>query len=324
MNRDEVLERIQPILNYRVRSVVHEPRTRVQVLPDMVALRPSGGAHLVPFAKEGVTALAQYTGMGGNLIRQLSPDTFGRVATELLARHEQYGLILKGDSIVAFCKRGVYQGLPAERVLHAIERSLKGTDYHRVQVNEGTTEVRLEVVGAQQQPVVRGDLVRAGALINFSPVGTINPMVQSYVVRLTCTNGAMSNDVLAEYHYGGNGGGEGDNIYQWFRDSVRSVGGALSTIVERYHRMRPEAQRAQVLEALLRQAKITGEDAQAVRAMAIERPPRNAYEAMNLITWANSHVLTEPRQITRAQQAAARFSDEAQHSRVCPVCRRQS
>ena len=86
-------------------------------------------------------------------------------------------------------------------------------------------------------------------------------------------------------------------------------------------RIAPE-DRASVLEAMLRSAGITGVNAEAVRAHALEEPPETAYDAHNLITWAATHILTEPRRILRARAAMATFTSETEHRRVCPVCRR--
>jgi len=82
----------------------------------------------------------------------------------------------------------------------------------------------------------------------------------------------------------------------------------------------PADQRASMLEALLRQAGITGRDAEVVRAQAIEQPPRNTYELLNLVTWASSHIISEPKNIQRALNATATFTDETEHASVCPLC----
>ena len=81
----------------------------------------------------------------------------------------------------------------------------------------------------------RGDLIQAGAQVTFSLIGTVDPLVQSYVVCLACTNGMTSNTVIREFHF--SGGGEGDNIWQWFRRSVRAACGSLDRIVVRYRQM---------------------------------------------------------------------------------------
>jgi len=284
MNRTEVLQQLEPITHTQVRQVEHGPRTRVVVTPDMVVLRPGSGGHLIPLNENGVKALTNYVGMPRSLCQQLSPDTFGRVATELLARKERYNLLIDNGQVIDFADYRGIRNLPVERVLETIERSIPGTEFHRVHLFGYSATV--EVVGEQRQPVARGDLIRAGAMVTFSPINTVRPAVQSYVLRLACTNGMTANNVLREFHFGGSG--EGDDIWQWFRQSLREAYRSLNAIVNRYREMRneriPADQRAAMLEAMLRDARITGEDADAIRARAIQEPPRNTYDLVNLLT----------------------------------------
>lgn len=321
MNRAEVLEYLEPMANVTVRQVEHRPQTRVVVTPDMVVLRPGSGGRLVPLSENGVKAMANFTGMPRSLGQQLSADTFGRVATELLARKERYNLLMDDGQVIDFTDyRGVRSTLNLQRVVSTIEQAIPKAEFHRVSTMDNYSAV-IEVVGERRQPVVRGDLIRAGAMVSFSPIGTIQPMVQSYVLRLACTNGATSNNILREFRPSG---GEGDDIWQWFRQSLRDSYQALDGIVNRYREMIqeriPANQRATTLEALLVHARITGEDADAIRARAIEEPPRNTYEMVNLITWASSHVIREPQRILRSLQVAATFTSTQEHDRICPVC----
>lgn len=270
--------------------------------------------------------MTNFVGVPQAVSRQLSPDLFGKVVTELLSRKERYNLLLDDDQVRDFGEFHEVQNLPVDRVLTAIEQGIPQCDYHRVSIM-GNHSATLEVVGLKQEAVRRGDMVRAGALISFSPINTIQPVVQSYVMRLACTNGMTANTVLAKFT---GGHGEGDNIWQWFRQSARAAGQALGAIVSRYQDMIservPAAQRASMLEDLLRQAGITGKEAEAVRAQAIQSPPRNTYDMLNLVSWASSHIVRSPERVQRAQNAVAVFTDASQHASVCPLChtRRQN
>lgn len=163
--------------------------------------------------------------------------------------------------------------------------------------------------------------MQAGALVSFSPINTIKPLVQSFVLRMVCTNGMSSKTVLAEFV---DGHGEGDDVWQWFRQSVRAAYQSIGKVVDRYQAMVreriPADQRAGMLEEILRQAGITGKEAEAVRAQAIQDPPRNTYDMMNLITWASSHIIRSPERIQRALNASATFTSESQHATICPLC----
>ncbi|MFO7774133.1 MAG: hypothetical protein R6V59_09465 [Dehalococcoidia bacterium] len=320
MNRVEVLEKLEPIAHTTVRQVEHTPRTRVLVQPGQVVIRPGSGGLLVPLSKDGTKALTNFVGLPQKLCQELSPELFGRVATELLGRKERYNLLLDGDEVQNFSEYRGVRNLPVERVLTTIERAINRCDYHRVTMLPNYT-VALEITGAQEQAVRRGDLVRAGAVVTFSPINTVMPAVQSYILRLVCTNGATSKVVLAQYS---GGGGEGDHVWQWFRQSVQAAYQSVGDFVNRYREMIqeriPAEQRAGVLEELLRQAGITGKEAEAVRAQAIQNPPRNSYDMVNLITWASSHIVRSPQRIQRALNAGATFTEQSEHARVCPLC----
>ena len=325
MNRTQVLEQLEPICHTTVRQVEHSPRTRVIVQPDQVLIRPGSGGALIPLNENGAKALTNFVGMPQKLGQQLSPDLYGRVATELLGRKERYNLLLEDDQVKDFGDHRGVKNLPVERVLTTIERAIPNCDYHRVTVGANCSAT-LEIVGTKQEAVRRGDMVRAGAMVSFSPINMIMPTVQSYVLRLACTNGATSRTVLANFSGGGGGGGgEGDDIWQWFRQSVQAAYQSIGQVVGRYQEMIqeriPADQRATMLEALLREAGIKGKDAEAVRAQAIENPPRNTYDMVNLITWASSHLITTPIQRHRALNASASFTSASEHARTCPLCR---
>jgi len=298
--------------------------------PDMVTFRPGGGAHTMEMTKEGVQSMAGFIGLPFNVAARLRPETFSNAATELLGGKNRYALVLKDGAVTAVTKRGEFHNVNPERVLTSIERGIPGVEFHRVLILANFV-ASLEVVGERRQPVNRGDLIQAGAQITFSPMGTVNPLVQSYVLRLACTNGATANTILREYRYEGGGGG-GDNggnsgngnLWQWFQRSSRDAYNSLDVIVERYRRMMDErvepAVRAQILEALLREARITGKDAEAVRALALENPPENSYDMMNLISNASSHIIERADRVRQAQLAVANYTHEDTHARICPVC----
>ena len=320
MNRTDVLERLEPICHTTVKQIEHTAGTRVLAEPGQVAIRPVSGGKLIPLGTKGVEAMTRFVGLPKKLGEDLSLDLYGRVATELLARKERYNLLLDGDEVQEFVPYRGMKALPVERVLSTIERAVPGCDYHRVTVMPNCS-ASLELIGTKQEAVRRGDLVRAGAMVAFSPVNTIAPTVQSFVLRLVCTNGATSKTVLTNFT---GGGGEGDDVWQWFRQSVQAAYQSLGDITERYRQMNservPPDQRATILEALLRQAGVGGKDAEAIRAQAIEAPPRNMYDMVNLLTWGTSHLEMTPIQRQRALNASASFTDESEHARTCPLC----
>lgn len=323
MNRTDVMEVIQPLTGYQTRSVA-PGAARVGIDQDRVWLRPSPRAQALEVAADGIKPLLSRIGLAEDVVRRLQPATFARVATESLA-HQGHSLLVQDGRVVDLAPPNRFLRVDPERAITAVERGIRGeVDFHRILTLPHQT-VQLEMVGVQEQPVSRGDLVRAGVMVRFSTTGAVTPMVQSYALRLTCTNGATSMDVMQEFSYGGRSGtGEGDDIWQWFRDSSRQAYASLGRIIARWQQMReeqlPAGDRAFVLTALLREAGIGRAEAEAVRAEALRNPPQNSYEMLQLLTWAASHVVERPQNIVRAQRAAASFSSTTEHHRLCPTC----
>lgn len=72
----------------------------------------------------------------------------------------------------------------------------------------------------------------------------------------------------------------------------------------------------------MREGGIRGDIANAIRNNAIAEPPETEWDMVNLISQATSHIIEDARQVVRAQRAAASFTAEAEHRRICPTCSR--
>ena len=330
MQREEVLQKLEPIIGLKVRQADGRG-ARVTATAERIGIRPAQGAHFIEMNTNGAQGLAKFIGVSWDLVKNLQPGTFGDVATQILVKKaDNFGMVMKDGIVVDFLKGGSHN-VDIEKALTVMGKVIPDVDYHRAVV-EGHN-ISLEVVGDKRQPVVRGDLIQAGALVRFSPLGSIAPSIQSYALRLACTNGATSNTILREYKYTGGDGGrdggstgpiDGDSFWQWFRKSTHDAYGALNEIVTQYQAMIKErispADRAALLEGMLKQAHISGPNAEAVRAMALQNPPTNSYDMLNLLTYATSHILDNPTNIRQAQTVIADYSSEEEHARICPLC----
>ncbi len=191
----------------------------------------------------------------------------------MLLHREKYGILVKEGRIVDFTAPKRYHNVPAEKVLNAIEKAIPEVDYNRALIDRES--VHLEVVGLEETPVLKGDMVRAGALIKWSPIGITKPLVQSFVVRRTCTNGATGNTVLREYGFGG-GDDDNGNVWEWFKKSVRDAYRSYGKMAEAWRRLVnenvPAADRPMMLEALIKQTGLSPEVADVVRGRALQEP----------------------------------------------------
>ena len=321
MNRVQVMERLQPLLNVQVRDVQNPEFSRVASSEDTLILRPSRGRSY-PIAKEGIESLLRFTGVPEHLGKHLRLPTLEKVFTETIQTKGAYQVIMKDGTVVDIIPGTERQAVPPERALEVIEQAIPDVDFHRVlELPHFTTAI--EVVGVDEHPVQKGDLVRAGAEVIFSPIGTVSPRVRAYVMRLACINGATSSDDFGNFSYGA---GDGGSVWNFLRTSVKKAYRAIGPIVARWQELQneniPPEQRAELLEGLIRRARLPNKVADAVRAMALREPFDNAYQAMNLLTHASSHLLTEGRDVLRARESAALFASESQHRRMCPVCHR--
>ncbi len=328
MKANDVLEQLADVRRVQAKVIDREPATKIVVTPDMVTMRPGKGKRLLEVEREGVKDLFQFLHMPPDMVSKINPGTCGQVANDLLGHKERFELLMRDGKVIGFRSPHSGHSMSPERVLESIEKVVEKPDYHKVTIDG--QNVNLEIVGIDKAAVARGDVVRAGAMVKFSPLGISNPSVQSFVLRLICTNGATSNTVLREYSFSGGGrGGDGekkDGLWPWFRKGLKDAYNSYSKVVERYQQMIqdeiPEAERAMMLEAMIKEAGLRDEAAATVRTMAIDTPIRNSYDILNLITYATSHILEDPKQIHRARKATESFQDSDNHALFCPVCRK--
>ena len=328
MKANDVLDHLKDVREVTAKVIDREPATKIVVTPEMVTMRPGKGKRLLEVEKDGVKDLFQFLHMPPDMVGKIMPSTCGQVANDLLGHKERFELLMKDGKIIGFRAPHVGHSMSPERVLESIEKVVEKPDYHKVAVDG--QNVNLEIVGIDKATVTRGDVVRAGALVKFRPLGISNPSVQSFVLRLVCTNGMTSSTVLREYSFGGGGRGGGDDkkdgLWPWFRKGLKEAYNSYSKVVERYQQMIkdeiPEAERAMMLEAMIKEAGLKDEAAATVRTMAIDTPIRNSYDILNLITYATSHILEDPKQVNRARRATEVFQDNDSHALFCPVCRK--
>ncbi len=325
MHRTELLEELTPIMNLRYeemadRAAIHVTGQREVHLLDN---RNQAGPARLTFAEGGVAALTAYAGLPRRLLERLDPDTLAGALNQLLRFQPGAALLTRDDEVVDVIAHRAHRVLPVERVLDVIEAVIPEPDYARPVILPGRA-VQVEVVGASEHAVTRGDLVRAGAAVRFSPLGTVDVEVQGYVRRLLCTNGMLSNDLVRAYTLGAD---DDAGLWNWLSATVGDAYNVVGAVVGRYQALRGEVldpvERAQVLAGLLSRAKPRTGDVEAVHARMLEEPVETSYDVLNLLSWASSHVITNPMRILQAQQAVADFTDQGRHERVCAVCRRR-
>ena len=184
--------------------------------PVIEGIKLSQGAAALPLTDDGLRACDKRLALSGIQTR-LSPRTLGLVAGEVLANSNLSAVVREGRITDLVPQRNIHVVQP-EKVLRTIERAVPAAEFHRVMLLDHH-RVHLETIGAEEKAVARGDLVRAGVLTDFSVMGITRPLIQSYTLRLACTNGATTQDIFDEFRFGS--GGEAGDLWQWFRDPSR-------------------------------------------------------------------------------------------------------
>lgn len=328
MNRANVLRNLSPLVEGRLHDVRDASTSRIVVTPDMVQIRPKRGGPALEVADR--KTVADFLKFPIGLADKLSPDTYSRTLTDLVQHTGRYAMVVKDDKVTSLVPfDGGHRPVDPEHLLDVIERTIPVEDYMRVMVTDQVASLEIAgertevVVDPQHSHIARGDLVKAGVMVTFSPMGVAYPTVQSYAVRLVCTNGATANTVLASFT---GGGGEGDSIWQFFRRSIHKAYGSFDKVVTGWRELAAEdidpERRATILENLIKAAALSDAVADAVRAQAIAHPPTNAWEMQNLLTYATTHLMerARPRQIAKALRVVADFGDEQKHAELCPLC----
>ena len=321
MTKDEVLKRIETIADVKPRVVDSANPRVVMIGEQQLAVKPSPGARSIPLSADGSKNLVNLVGMTARMRKDLSGGTFLKAASELLAAQGQFTVLTRDNIGVDFLGGRHFQAVDPERALRTME-SLEIKDYHRC-FPQANRSVVIEALGEKLESVVPGDRVRAGVSVMFSPLGTVVPQVSSFSMRLVCTNGATIQEIEETYKADGGGGRDANGFWDWFRNNVRSAYNSIGPMTEKFremreHRIAPK-DRAGAIESIIRSGHLE-EMSEAIHARALQEPPRNAWDVMNLVTWAGSHATDDYQQVRRANRAVTAFSKSVTVHKICPLC----
>jgi len=201
-----------------------------------------------------------------------------------------------------------------------------GTDIVAITHDEERRLEELVTPGLHQFLPQGGDPFRAGVHIHTNPMGLSAPEIEPFTYRLVCLNGAVHTQYLHDAW--GRGFGEGDELWQWFRDGLQASDMAVGNIMGKYAEMLGEAiepnARAAVVEGYARQARLGNEDKQALREQAMNEPPRNMYDLFNLATATATHRghKTLQEMLNHQRRATVNTTTADAHGHYCPTCKR--
>ena len=326
MDKGELMSVLEPVVGLSMADVSNEASI-VDMASGELMVRANGSEHLV--VDRARKRLLSHIKVSGSLVDRLHVNTASNLLTELYQDGDGMSVLVNSDGVMLdFVDQKGYKSVGIPDMLEAVEEVLgSDVEFNRAFVLPNY-DVRLEIVGAEEVAVNAGDLIRAGVCIQFSPVGITNPTIQTFGVRLVCTNGMIGTTVFDNYELGLDFTGSNDDMFNWIKSTTDE---AYSSIHQTAAQLRVLSEqpvsatdRPQLIASLANQARLRGRDASALWAQATEYPPETAYDVLNLMTWLSSHVLEDPKRVIRAQDASAGFVDQVYHRRFCPTCQRES
>jgi len=326
MDRVEALKQVESICNLKTKVITAEPKTKIYIEPDnIIWLKPGSGGRQMEVTEQGMEQFSGFAHIPDFYKDNLTPATYATLSNELLTKKGKFTVILKDGKVNGFAKADEYRYIDPEKVLKTLEKAIPGADFDRIYPMDNNFSLMVDAVSDRRTDVRVGDPASAGASLTFSPISIKIPYIYAYIKRWYCLNGASAMEKLDAYAGGGGGGGE---FFNWLNKNSRKAFHSVGKVLDHWRAMieqtiTPE-DRAGVLAALIKEARMTAEEADAVMDHALEEPPATAYDIYNLVTWGASHVMTDPTRIMRARLAADEFSHTRTHAKICPICHRGS
>lgn len=324
MNRAEVLEKLAPFHAQRNVAVANPDQARVVLDGGELVLHAGHRQGDYPVAPEGAKSLMAHIGLPTKLVEKLDADLGRRVINSVIQR-EPFGVTLQEDRVVALTPFAQNRAsLMPERVVDAALEAAPQAWFDRVDVRASAIDLYL-ATREYERPVYpagghehANDLVAGGAAITFSPSGTVEMMVRAYTSRLVCTNGLISTRYEATFDYGGN-----HRPAIWLRNTVRLALRQVDAVASDFRNLAaqaiPDEHRADTLAGLAQRARLTGPERELLYEQAVQSPPANMWEALNLITWIGSH-MAGPNRAPRLMTIAGNIAQEHEQGRLCPLC----
>jgi len=138
--------------------------------------------------------------------------------------------ILDGKKLVGFQN----PGRPRIKVVDFYKEVMDSIPDDKWEISEKDTtltpfECRVSILAPREHQIKKGDLVKVGGTVTFSPFGGIVPRVQAYAYRLACTNGMIA---PALQHTMTCYGKDKDSMFEKVRTVVRTTWLKLEDIIQ--------------------------------------------------------------------------------------------
>ena len=342
LDNDDVLERLSIPDGITAQPLDINRRAKFEVRKDgSMNVRFNGDGVFTVEDPEAMKSMAEFAGVTQQIAGKFPQELVTPLVSYGIKQRDGVVVIADADNrIVNVQDRSKLQPImPADAVLENMLAQWPEVKFKDAQMGSGygtdivaithDEERRLEELvqpGLHQFLPEGGDPFRAGVHIHTNPMGLSAPLIEPFTYRLICLNGAVHTEYL--HNEWGRGFGEGDELWQWFRDGLQASDMAVGNIMGKYAEMigetiEPHA-RAAVVEGYARQARLGNEDRQALREQAMNEPPRNMYDLFNLATATATHRghKTLQEMLNHPRRATINTTTADAHGRYCPTCKR--
>jgi hypothetical protein len=310
-------------------AVEDVPVALLRVEPDGLAVH---GRHLdLPHA--GLERFCRHLGAPGHYLSTLDPGVVAPVLQHHLDRGDlgegRVTLITRNSAFVAFGRSDLAR-LTSQQVVEAVTAGIgrDGADLHVSGLRVSDEGFELDLLGNRTaEEVVPGDILRGGLRVSHSLVGAQATQIESYVLRLICSNGMTHRECA------------GRRAVRTRRlpvdrpEAVRlqitqverlasQAWGTLRNKLEAFRLLREE--RVEIVEFLqrwLERARLSPRNLMPhlQRAWEEEGSEANAYAAVNVLTRVATHYDDVP---LRQRQILSRLAGLVSFRRlhICPHC----
>ena len=349
LSQEEIVERLTIPGDLRAMATEVSPRAKVEETVDgevHVRFNSDKKQSFTIAGPEAMESLFNFTGIPKSLGKEYPSKLITPLLTHALQKKDGVVTVVDGDGrlLNVSDQAKLKPVMAAEQVLEHIREQWPEVQWQDGEISspKGDRAYGADLIAITHNDVERleqrvdrnlhqrlpagGDPYRAGIHAHFNPMGITEPLIEPYIQRLVCLNGAIHSEYLS--HEWGRGFGEGDDLWQWFRDGLIASNVAIGGVMDKYAEMVGQTfetgtDRARAVEGFIRSARLTREDAQAVRDGAIANPPETQYDLFQLATATATHGGSKSlEQLLNRQRVAASTASHPHIDRFCPTCNR--
>ncbi|MBI4416384.1 MAG: hypothetical protein HY557_05320 [Euryarchaeota archaeon] len=264
---------------------------------------------------------------GNHMSEEAAAQAARRCPPELLAHQLNFwwqarerppmALALRDDQVVAIAP-ATTPLLRGSRVVKAVARAIgRRAEFDRAYATPDKAE--LYVHGPKRRAAVPGDYLASGVHVAYSPTAILAPVVEGYVVRLACANGAVTRETLIRFSPRDGAGGE-----DWLAEAAERVyDAAIDPVVTRLRKMARVVLNGRGQRFLDHLGERLGLDQALIRAIRRQYRAdggRTLYDAWNALAFVATHNARVSRDQELAGHLLRAAGDTAQHIEVCQAC----